>query len=116
MIVAMAVLTTVAMPPMLRAALARLPIGSEEKARLAREEFEEKGFVANLERILLAVDESANGKFASRLAGLIAGARGIPATVLHIGDRAKLRKRDETKREPEATVKAALKKPPRSRR
>ncbi|HXP98326.1 MAG TPA: cation:proton antiporter [Telmatospirillum sp.] len=107
MIVAMAVLTTVAMPPMLRAALARLPIGAEEKARLAREEFEEKGFVANLERILLAVDESANGKFASRLAGLIAGARGIPATVLHIGERAKHQeaRRAETE-SPEAAVKA----------
>jgi nucleotide-binding universal stress UspA family protein len=111
MIVAMAILTTVAMPPMLRAALARLPIGSEEKARLAREEFEEKGFVANLERILLAVDESANGKFASRLAGLIAGARGIPATVLHIGDRAKHQeaRRDENE-SPEAAVKAGAQK------
>lgn len=68
MIVAMAVITTMAMPPMLRRALARLPISDDEKARLEREEFESKGFVANLERLLLAVDESANGKFASRLA------------------------------------------------
>ena len=82
MIVTMAVVTTMAMPPMLRAALARLPLGEEEKARLEREEFEENGFVANLERLLLAVDESANGKFASRLAGLLAGGRGTPITVL----------------------------------
>src|SRR4051812_38876279 len=34
MIVTMAVLTTMAMPPMLRTALARLPLGDEEKARL----------------------------------------------------------------------------------
>jgi len=85
MIVAMAIATTMAMPPMLRWALARLPLGADEKARLEREAYEEKGFVANLERLLLAVDESANGKFASRLAGFIAGARGIPATVLRIG-------------------------------
>jgi Kef-type K+ transport system membrane component KefB/nucleotide-binding universal stress UspA family protein len=82
MIVAMAVITTMAMPPMLRWGLARVPLGKEEKARLEREEFEAKGFVPNLERLLLAVDESPNGKFASRLAGLISGQRGLPITVL----------------------------------
>jgi Kef-type K+ transport system membrane component KefB/nucleotide-binding universal stress UspA family protein len=84
MIVATAVTTTLAMPPMLRAALRRLPHNPEEDERLKREEFEAKGFVANLERLLIAVDESANGRFASRLAGLIAGVRGIPASVLHL--------------------------------
>ena len=49
----------------------------------------QKGFVANLERLLLAVDDSPNGKFASRVAGLLAGARGMPITVLHVGARAK---------------------------
>src|SRR5205807_8506827 len=47
MIVAMAVVTTMAMPPMLRGALARLPMRPEEKARIEREEFEERGFVSN---------------------------------------------------------------------
>jgi Kef-type K+ transport system membrane component KefB/nucleotide-binding universal stress UspA family protein len=82
MIVAMAVVTTMAMPPMLRWGLARVPLGKKEKARLEREKFEAKGFVPNLERLLLAVDESPNGRFASRLAGLIAGQRGLPITVL----------------------------------
>jgi Kef-type K+ transport system membrane component KefB/nucleotide-binding universal stress UspA family protein len=81
-IVAMALITTLAMPPMLRWALARLPFSEEEKERLAREAFAEKSFVAKLERLLIAVDESENGRFASRLAGLIAGGRGLPATVL----------------------------------
>ena len=58
-IVTMAIATTMAMPPMLRAALSRLPLSKDEKARLEKEEFEEKGFVANLERLLLAVDEGA---------------------------------------------------------
>lgn len=89
MIVTMAILTTMAMPPMLRAALARLPLNKDEKARLEREEIEEKGFVANLERLLLAVDESANAKFASHIAGLLGGARGTPITVLHVGSHAK---------------------------
>jgi K+:H+ antiporter len=84
MIVAMAIITTMAMPPTLRWALARLPMRKQEKLRLEREEMEAKGFVPNLERLLLAVDESANGKFAARIAGLIAGSSGMPTTVMHI--------------------------------
>ena len=82
MIVTMAVVTTLAMPPMLRWALARLPLSDDENARLEREAFEEKGFVTNLERLLLTADTSPNGKLASRLAGLIAGQRGLPTTLL----------------------------------
>jgi nucleotide-binding universal stress UspA family protein len=82
MIVAMAVVTTMAMPPMLRWALARVPLRKAEKERLEREEFEARGFVANLERLLVIADESPNGRFASRLAGLLAGARGLPVTIL----------------------------------
>lgn len=89
MIVVMAVVTTMAMPPMLRAALARLPMNKDEKERLEREEFEKRGFVANLERPLLAVDESVNATFASHVIGLLAGMRSLPITVLHIGQRAK---------------------------
>ena len=85
MIVAMAVVTTMAMPPMLRWALGRLPLRDEEKARLEREEFEARGFVTSIERLLVAVDESENGRLASRLAGLLAGSRGIPSTVLPLG-------------------------------
>ena len=106
MIVTMAILTTMAMPPMLRAALSRLPLGKDEKARLEREEFEQKGFVANLERLLLAVDESANAKFASHIAGLLAGARGLPITVLHVGSRAR---HQEEKREDEESHETAVK-------
>lgn len=84
MIVAMAVITTMAMPPTLRWALARLPMSKQEKDRLAREEMEAKGFVPNLERLLLAVDGSANGKFATRIGGVIAGSRGMPTTVMQI--------------------------------
>ncbi len=86
MIVAMAVITTMAMPPTLRWALSRIPMRKEEKQRLEREKFEEKGFVPNLERLLLAVDDSPNGKFASRIAGTVAGTHGMPTTILHIAD------------------------------
>jgi Kef-type K+ transport system membrane component KefB/nucleotide-binding universal stress UspA family protein len=110
MIVTMAILTTMAMPPMLRAALSRLPLGKDEKARLEREEFEQKGFVANLERLLLAVDESANAKFASHIAGLLAGSRGLPITVLHVGSGAKSQeKRREHEESHETVVRNAAK-------
>ena len=84
MIVAMAVLTTLAMPPSLRWALSRVPLRKDEKARLEREELEKSGFVPNLERLLIAVDNSANGKFAARLAGMIAGTHGMPTTIMQI--------------------------------
>jgi Kef-type K+ transport system membrane component KefB/nucleotide-binding universal stress UspA family protein len=108
MIVTMAIVTTMAMPPMLRAALAKLPMNKEEKERLEREEFEKRGFVANLERPLLAVDESVNATFAAHIAGLIAGMRGFPVTVLHIGKRAKEQEKDRGEEEShEAVVKKA---------
>ena len=84
MIVTMAVVTTMAMPPTLRWALSRVPMRKEEKLRLEREEMEAKGFVPKLERLLLAIDDSANGTFASRIAGIIAGANAMPTTVMHI--------------------------------
>jgi Kef-type K+ transport system membrane component KefB/nucleotide-binding universal stress UspA family protein len=88
-IVAMAVITTTAMPPTLRWALGRLPLSGEEKERLDREEFEARGFVTNMERLLIAADASANGKFASRLAGLIAGVNGMPTTLVEVEPNAK---------------------------
>jgi len=86
MIVAMAVITTLVMPPTLRWALQRIPIRKEEEQRLEREAFAERGFVTNLERLLLAVDESHSGKLASRLAGLIAGSHGTPVTMLKLSE------------------------------
>jgi Kef-type K+ transport system membrane component KefB/nucleotide-binding universal stress UspA family protein len=84
MIVAMAVITTMAMPPTLRWALSRIPMGKAEKQRLEREEMEERGFLPKLERLLVAVDESTNGTFATRVAGIVAGSNGMPTTVMHI--------------------------------
>ena len=84
MVVTMAVITTMVMPPTLRWALSRLPMRKDEKQRLEREEMEAKGFVPKLERLLLIVDESNNAKFATRIAGLIAGGSAMPTTVMHI--------------------------------
>jgi Kef-type K+ transport system membrane component KefB/nucleotide-binding universal stress UspA family protein len=84
MIVAMAFVTTMATPPSMRWALARLTITPAEAERLAREAVEAKGFVGNLERLLVAVDGSANGRFAARLAGILSAWRRIPITVLDL--------------------------------
>ena len=84
MIVTMAMLTTMAMPPMLRAALADLPMDEAEKKRVEREKLDEKGFVPNLERLLLAVDAGPVGRMAARLAGLLAGGHGMPVTILKL--------------------------------
>lgn len=84
MIVTMAILTTLAMPPTLRWTLSRVPMRKEEKERLEREEQEAKGFVPNMERLLVAIDDSANGKFAARVAGMVAGTTAMPTTVMHV--------------------------------
>jgi Kef-type K+ transport system membrane component KefB/nucleotide-binding universal stress UspA family protein len=84
MIVTMAVITTMAMPPMLRAALRDLPISKEEEIRIGREAMDQRGFLPRLERLLLAVDDSPVGRTAARFAGLLAGAQGMPVTILKL--------------------------------
>ena len=82
LIVTMAIVTTLIMPPTLRAALRHVPLTADEKQRLDRLEFDRESYVSRLERLLMAVDESASGRLASRLVGLLAGARGMPTTVV----------------------------------
>jgi Kef-type K+ transport system membrane component KefB/nucleotide-binding universal stress UspA family protein len=84
MIVTMAVITTMAMPPMLRAALNGLPMSKEEETRVAREAVDQRGFLPQLERLLLAADDSRVGRLAARLAGLLAGAQGMPVTIVKL--------------------------------
>ncbi|MBV8782743.1 MAG: cation:proton antiporter [Gammaproteobacteria bacterium] len=85
-VVAMAIVTTLAMPPTLRWALRRLPLGEEERARLEREEFETQAFLPRVERQLVAADESPSGQLALHLAGLLAGVRRIPTTALQLAE------------------------------
>ncbi|HEX4269914.1 MAG TPA: cation:proton antiporter, partial [Rhizomicrobium sp.] len=85
MIVTMAVITTMAMPPMLRTALRDLPMSKDEETRIARETLDQRGFLPRLERLLLAVDDSPVGRTAARFAGLLAGAQGLPVTILKLG-------------------------------
>lgn len=76
MIVTMALVTTMAMPPVLRRALAGLPMDDAERKRVEREKLDERGFVPNLERLLLAADDGPVGRAAAGLAGLLAGVWG----------------------------------------
>ncbi len=92
MIVTMAIVTTMAMPPLLRWSLARVPLGREERERLEKEDIDTKGFVSRFERLLIAADKGMNGRLATRFAGVIAGQRGLPITVLHMPDPATKRK------------------------
>jgi len=73
----------------LRWALARVPMRDEEKARLEREAAEGKDFVPKLERVLVGLDGSDNGWFASWLAGWLVGARHLAATVMEVDGAAK---------------------------
>ncbi len=116
LIVTMAVVTTLAMPPMLRWALKRLPMRKKERLRLEREELDAKGFVTNLERLLLAADDSANGKIAARLAGAIAGSGGKPTTILDLSDVGRDKKAAKTEAEKEKSSEDSDTKPPRTSR
>lgn len=84
MVVAMAVVTTMAMPPMLRWVMARLPFNEEESKRLEAEEAEQGQSLPKMERALVYVDDSANGRLAARLAGLFAARQQVLTTVLEV--------------------------------
>jgi len=85
LIVFMAITTTLITPPLLRWALARIPPTGEEKERLEREQSEAKDSLPKIERLLITVDNSPDGRLASMLGGLFAGTRQIMASVLELG-------------------------------
>ena len=82
MIVAMAVVTTMIMPPTLRWVLARVPLREEEAKRLEKEEAEERESVPKMERALAYVDTSPNGALAASLAGMFAARQQVLTTVM----------------------------------
>jgi len=86
MIVAMAVITTMAMPPSLRWMLGRTPLSAGEVQRLERAEAEQNESVPNMERALVYLDDSANGAVMAALAGLFAARQDVLATVLETGE------------------------------
>jgi Kef-type K+ transport system membrane component KefB/nucleotide-binding universal stress UspA family protein len=87
-IVVMAVVTTLIMPPLLRWALARVPMREEEKVRIETEAAEEHDVLPKVKRVLIALDASASGEQAAVLAGCLIGARHLTATVVDVSDAA----------------------------
>ena len=86
MIVAMAIVTTMIMPPTLRWVLARVPLREEEAKRLEKEEAEEREVVPKMERALvLSRRTAANGKLAASLAGMFAARQQVLTTIMEIG-------------------------------
>jgi len=83
MIVAMAVVTTMMMPPTLRFMMARVPLREEESKRLDKEEAEQQQAVPRMERALVLADDGPNGHWTTSLAGLFAGSLRLLTTVLH---------------------------------
>ena len=84
MIVAMAVVTTLAMPPTLRWMLARVPIGEDEAKRLEKEAAEETEAVPKMERALVYLDNSPNAALAALLAGAFAAGQQVVTTVMQV--------------------------------
>jgi Kef-type K+ transport system membrane component KefB len=82
MIVAMAVVTTMLMPPTLRWMMARVPVREEEAQRLDREDAEQSQSLPHMERALVYVDASRNGELTLALAGLFAARQQVLTTVL----------------------------------
>ncbi len=85
-IVLMAVVTTLAMPPLLRWALARVPTRPDEKRRMEDEEAEEQDLMPKVERVLVGLDDSDVARLAGRLAGWLVGARRLTSTVMVTSD------------------------------
>ena len=100
-IVVMAAVTTLGMPPALRWALGRVPMREEEKARLETQAAEEKDLMPKVERVLVALDSSANARLAANLAGCLIGARHLAATVIDLGG-------DRGENDPTAPARALL--------
>jgi K+:H+ antiporter len=108
LIVIMAVSTTMIMPPMLRWALARIPLTENERQRLEREEEEAVEFVPHIERLLIVADEHRSGELAAKLGGLFAGTRKVMATLLQLKQVVDDAGSDDSDRSIEQSVKDAL--------
>ena len=82
MVVAMAVVTTMAMPPMLRWMLVRVPLRDDEAKRLEKEAAEESESVPRMERALIYADGSTNGLLVAQLAGMFGASQQVMMTVM----------------------------------
>ena len=83
MVVAMAVITTMIMPPTLRWIMARVPMRDEETRRLDDEAAKQAQSLPHMERALVHVDASRNGDLMAQLSGLFAVSQNVLTTLLN---------------------------------
>jgi Kef-type K+ transport system membrane component KefB len=76
LVVITAMFTTMTAPPLMRWAFARIRPSGDEQRRLEREAAEAQDFVPHVERVLVAADDTDDGRLASMLAGLFVGDAG----------------------------------------
>ncbi len=82
-IVMVAIVTSLMAPPLLRYLMPRVPMGDEERARLAREEGERSSMLAGVHRVLLPTRGGTNSQLAAQLLQRIADGRDMDVTVMH---------------------------------
>lgn len=82
LIVAMAIITTMAMPPTLRWALSRVEMRPEERDRLEKEEAAEHDHLTAMERILVIADEGRNTPLTMQVVGSFAARQQLLTTIL----------------------------------
>lgn len=85
-ILMVAIVTSLMAPPLLRWTLSHIPLGDEERARLAREERAKTSFLGNLTRILMPLRGGANDQLAAQLVGRMVHGHEIEVTTLYVGD------------------------------
>ena len=83
-IVAMAVVTSVLAPSLLRFTLRRAPADPQEQERLEREGRESRSFLHGLRRMLVPVRDGRYAMVAGEVVAHLAGARVVEAVALHI--------------------------------
>ncbi|WP_306059274.1 cation:proton antiporter domain-containing protein [Natronococcus wangiae] len=85
-IVAIAVITSIMAPPMLRYTLPRVPVTEEERERIEREKRQRRSFLGNVTRILLPTRGGADTQYAARLLGPMIRNRDIELTSMYVAD------------------------------
>ncbi len=82
-IVMVAIVTSLMAPPLLRYLMPRVPMGEEERARLAREDGERTSMLAGVHRVLLPTRGGTNSQLAAQLLQRLADGRDMQVTIMH---------------------------------
>lgn len=84
-IVAIAILTSLMAPAVMRWSLPKIELGTDERRRIERERYLQDSFVNNLNRVLLVTRGSIDTQYAARLVGPLLRRQQVDLDVLEIG-------------------------------